>query len=90
MAGQVRFNPNTSTMEICNGSMWVPVGGVASITVSAEFTQIMEWARLEMQKNERIKKLVSESVTVADAYAAYEEAAQKLQVIMALSEKEAA
>ena len=88
MSGQVRFNTNTSRMEISDGQTWQPVGGLASISVSAEFNQIMDWARDEMQKSARIKQLAEESTAVADAYAAYEEAAHKLQVIMALAEKE--
>jgi hypothetical protein len=88
MAGQVRYNIQNNCMEVSNGSSWQQVGGVASLTVSAEFTQIMEWAKEEMARSVKIRQLADQSPTVADALAAYEIAAEKLAVIMALADKE--
>lgn len=88
MSGQMRFNPNTRSTEVSDGSSWRQVGGLASISVTDEFTKIMDWARAEMLRSERIRKLAEESVTVADALIAYEEAAEKLKVIATLADKE--
>jgi glycyl-tRNA synthetase alpha subunit len=88
MAGQVRWNTQYNYMEVSTGSGWQQIGGIASITVSAEFTMIMDWARKEMAKSYKIKTLADQSPTVADALAAYELAAEKLEVIMTLADKE--
>jgi hypothetical protein len=88
MAGQLRWNPQNNYMEVSNGGGWQQLGGVASLNVSAEFTQIMDWAREEMARSIKIKQLADQLPTVADALAAYELAAEKLAVIMALADKE--
>jgi hypothetical protein len=90
MAGQVRWNTQNNYMEVSNGSSWQQIGGIASINVSAEFTQIMDWAREEMTRSIKMKQLADQSPTVADALAAYELAAEKLAVIMTLADKELA
>lgn len=77
-----------NAIEVSTGYSWQPVSGPATISVSSEFTQIMEWARTEMQRTNRIKQMAAESVTVADALAAYELAAEKLQVIITLVEQD--
>ena len=88
MAGQLRYNTQTNCVEVSNGSSWQQLSGVASISASAEFMQIMDWAKGEMQKSARIKKLAEESVAVADALEAYELAGEKLKVIATLADKE--
>jgi glycyl-tRNA synthetase alpha subunit len=90
MAGQVRWNTQNNYMEVSNGSSWQQIGGIASINVSAEFTLIMEWARKEMAKSYKIKTLADQSPTVAAALADFELAAEKLEVIMTLADKELA
>lgn len=89
-AGQMRWNTQMNQMEVCNGASWQVVGGAAAVSTTAEFDMIIEWARGEMAKSDRIKKLAAESATVADALATLEDAAEKLQVIMALADKEIA
>jgi hypothetical protein len=77
-------------MEVSNGSSWQQIGGMANISVSAEFTLIMEWARKEMAKSIKMKALAAQSPTVAAALEDYELAADKLEVIMTLADKELA
>ena len=89
-AGQVRWNTQNNYMEVSNGSGWQQIGGVASISVSAEFTMIMDWARKEMAKSIKMKQMANQSPTVAAALADYELAAEKLAVIMTLADKELA
>lgn len=88
MAGQMRWNTFLQCAEVSDGSNWQQIGGVATVSVSAEFETIMAWAKEEMIKNLRIKRLAAESVTVAAALAQFNEASEQLQVIMALADKE--
>lgn len=39
-----------------------------------------------MAEESRIKELAKKNVTIADAYAAYEEAAEKLKVVLTLTD----
>lgn len=86
-AGQVRWNTVSNCMEVYNGASWQGIGGSAHISVSAEFTQIMEWAQAEMQRSERIRKLAEKSPTVADALAEFERAKDKLDIIATLADE---
>jgi hypothetical protein len=86
----MRWNTQNNCVEVSNGSGWQQIGGVASLNVSAEFKQIMEWAKEEMARSIKMKQLADQSPTVAAALADYELAAEKLAVIMTLADKELA
>ena len=86
----MRWNTQSNFMEVYNGSSWQQIGGMVNVSLTAEVETILKWAREEMHKSMQIKAMAAKSVTVADALAAYEDAASKLQVIMTLADKDLA
>lgn len=86
MTGMVRYNSNR--LEVYDGSSWQQVGGgTASISLNAEAIEILDWAKKRMAEESKIKRLAETSPTIADALATFEQAAEKLQVVIALCEE---
>ena len=87
-SGQLRYNTQTNCVEVSCGDIWQRFSGVTSISLSPEVDTVLAWAKQEMMKSHRIAEAAAKSVTVADALATFNDAAEKLQIIMALAEKE--
>lgn len=87
-SGQLRWNTQYGYLEVSSGDMWQKFKNTAAISLAPEVDDILAWAKQEMTKSKRIAEAATRSATVADALATYTDAAEKLQIIMALVEKE--
>lgn len=86
MMGMVRVNGQN--LEVYNGSAWMAIaGGYPMIDVSEHTKEILRWAEAKMHQEREIMKLVETNPTVADAYRTYQEAADKLTVVMKLTQE---
>ena len=86
MMGMVRVNGQN--LEVYNGSSWMMItGGYPMVDVSDQTKEILRWAEAKMNMEREIMKLVETNPTVADAYQTYQDAADKLTVVMKLSQE---
>ena len=85
-AGMVRYNG--SNFEVYDGSVWIGMNmGYTHIDVSGKTREILQWAEAKMHQEREIMQLVETNPTVADAYRTYQEAADKLTVVMKLTQE---
>ena len=85
-AGMVRYNG--SNFEVYDGSVWIGMNmGYTHIDVSGKTREILQWAEAKMHQEREIMQLVETNPTVADAYNTYKEAADKLAVVMKLTQE---
>ena len=88
--GNVRFNTSTQCLETYDGNNWVAIHGPhmgASVGLTARAQAILVHAEKQMMQDEKFNRLAKDNVTIADALAAYREAAEKLQVVISLCEE---
>jgi hypothetical protein len=84
-SGQVRFNG--TNMEVYDGGMWTQIQmSYPTISLNGSAIAALEWASKKMADEARIKDLAKHNVTIADALAAYELAAEKLKVVLTLTD----
>ena len=86
-AGQVRFNPNTRSMEVYDGASWVMLASSAQVNLSPSAEEILRWGRAKMEEEQKIQELAKRNVTVADALAKFKQAEEQLMVVLALTEE---
>ena len=86
MTGMVRYVNNR--LEVYDGSSWLQVGGgTASVSLTGDAIEILDWAKKRMVEESKIKQLAKTNPTIADALATFEQAAEKLQVVISLCEE---
>ena len=86
-AGMVRFNNNR--FEVYDGAGWqIITMNSAHMDVSNKTREILRWAEAKMNQEREIMRLVESNPTVADAYQTYQDAADRLAVVMTLVKEE--
>ena len=58
-AGMLRWNTNTSAIEVYNGIAWFPINTDASVNLTPIAQQAMTWAIDKMKEEERLKDLMA-------------------------------
>lgn len=80
---------NNSYIEVFTGSGWQMISNITtSISMSHRAQEIMNWADEKMKTEQDIMKVIETNPTVADAYATYKNAEEKLVMVMTLSQEE--
>lgn len=70
-SGMMRWNPNMNCVEVNDGSMWKQMGtSYATITLDSEAESILNWARLEREKQRLREKRIQENPALKKAYEA--------------------
>ncbi len=80
-AGMPRWNHARSCMEVFDGNMWVTLGGQASVGLTPEAVEILDWAKAKKAQEQRIKELADEHPGIRDLK-------EKLDIMIALVEKD--
>ena len=86
-AGQVRFNPNTRSMEVYDGASWVMLSSSAQVQLSPSAEEILRWGRQKMLEEEKFKAMAKDNATVADALETFKKAEEQLKMVVALTEE---
>jgi hypothetical protein len=86
MTGMVRLNG--SQAEVFDGNSWQMIGAYGEVSLSQTAIQALDWCQRKMIEEAKIKELAEKSPTVADAFAAYNDARSKLEMVLTLSDKE--
>jgi hypothetical protein len=77
-AGMVRWNGNTNSLEIYDGSNWMILSNsVASVGLTPEAVSLLEWAREKRNEEVKIKAL-------ADKHPGIKDLKEKLDIMLAL------
>jgi len=85
--GAVRFN--NARFETWDGRYWTQVhGAYSSISLTPEAVEAIGWVREKIEMEKHIEKLAQDNEAVADALATAKESLDRLQVIVALTDKD--
>ena len=81
-AGQVRYNTNSSNMEVWDGVSWKEINGnYVSIGLSSEAESLLDWARTKRDEDIKFKSLIESHPGIQDLK-------EKLDILVALVTKE--
>lgn len=84
--GMIRMNGNHC--EVYNGSNWIAFGSSAEVSLSQQAIAALDWCQRKMIEEAKIQELAKKSPTIADAFASYNEARSKLEMILTLADAE--
>lgn len=85
LIGQVRYNGSSQNLEVYDGNSWLIMNSMyPTVELSPEVQSIINWARMKMAEELRIKELAAKHPTVADALEAVKKAEEQVRVVAAL------
>lgn len=85
LVGQVRYNGSSQNFEVYDGSTWLMMSSsYPTVELSGEVQSIINWARMKMAEEARIKELAAKHPSVADALEAVKQAEEQVKVVAAL------
>jgi hypothetical protein len=85
MTGMIRLNG--SNYEVFDGSTWMQFGSYASVSLNQSAISALDWCQRKMIEEAKIKELAAKNPTVADAFAAYNDAKSKLEMVLTLTDQ---
>lgn len=86
MTGMIRMNGQQP--EVFDGNTWQIIGAYGDVSLSQQAIQALDWCQRKMIEEAKIKELAEKSPTVADAFAAYTDAKNKLELVLTLTDQE--
>ena len=81
-AGMLRYH--NQQVQVYDGASWLTMSSTASVGLSAEAEEIMNWAREKMQQEREARAMALDYPAVADALGAVREAQEQLRTVVAL------
>jgi len=81
-AGMMRYH--NQQVQVYDGSSWLAMSSTASVGLSSEAEEIMNWAREKMRAEREARAMAEQYPAVADALNAVWESEQQLKTIVAL------
>lgn len=82
-AGMVRYINNN--LEVYDGNSWLIMqSSYPQIELTGDVQSVINWAKMKMAEEERIRQLAAKHPTVADALAAVKQAEEQVRVVAAL------
>lgn len=86
-AGMVRYLNNN--LEIYDGSNWMIMqSSYPQVELSGDVQTVINWARVKMAEEARVRELAAKHPSVADALTAVERAEEQVRIVAALVETE--
>jgi hypothetical protein len=81
--GNVRYNPNSQNIEICDGNSWQIMNtSYATVELDYEARELLDWAREKRNEDLKLKELLEKHPAVRDLK-------EKLDVTVALVTEQA-
>lgn len=84
-AGMMRYNGNTSCVEIYDGSYWQAVSNFDEIGLTPQANEILDWAKKKMQEEKLRTTLANTHPAVSAALENLKRAEEQLQATIHLS-----
>ena len=82
--GMMRWNPTSNGIEVWDGSAWVNVTSTAEVSLSREAEELLDWAKKQKARSEKLERLAEDNVTLQDALDRYKNAEEALRIVEAL------
>jgi hypothetical protein len=84
-AGMVRYNGNSTNLEVYDGGSWMSLtGAYPMIELDGDILGVVNWAKEKMNKEAKLQELAQQNKTVADALEAVEKAQEQLDIVAKL------
>lgn len=80
-SGALRYNTMSQTIEVNDGYSWYPVGRSVELSISTDLDRVINWARIKMDEEERIRQKAALFPTIRDALDELNKAKDKLEVL---------
>jgi hypothetical protein len=78
MVGQLRYNPNTTNIEVYDGNSWLQMGtSYASVGLTMSAEEAIDWVIKKQQEERELDELCKQHPALQEAY-------ERLQIIKAL------
>ena len=85
LVGQVRYNGSSQCMEVYDGSVWLTMASsFPTVELTPDVQSVLNWARMKMAEEARIKNLAEKHPGVAEALQAVEHAQEQVRIVAAL------
>ena len=85
--GAMRFN--NARIEVWDGNYWTQMHGLyGSVSLTPDAVEAINWVRAKIEMERQLEQLAKESPAVADAMATVAQSLERLQVVVALANKE--
>lgn len=86
--GNLRLNPSTQNIEVFDGNTWLTMGAsYAQIELTPEVNEILDWAKLERQRQREYAELAKKHPAIADAMESVKDAELKLRELAILCQE---
>jgi hypothetical protein len=85
MTGDMRYDLDAQTIKVFDGQNWQSLyGGTATVNLTDEAQQLLEWARAKQDEEQRIIKLAASNPALKDAIDALQRAEEQVKIVAAL------
>ena len=85
LIGQVRYNGSSQNLEVYDGNSWIMMASTyPTVELSGEVQAVLNWARIKMAEESRMRKLAAKHPSVADALQAVAQAEEQVKIVAAL------
>lgn len=85
LVGQLRYNGSSQNMEVYDGTTWLTMqSSYPTVELNGEVQSIINWARMKMAEEARIKELAAKHPSVSDALEAVKQAEEQVKIVAAL------
>ena len=82
VTGQIRWNGSDKNFEVCDTyGTWLKIDNTVELMCSAEYIEVMEWAKKKIKEEKELEKL-------AALYPAVKDLKEKLDITLALVKEE--
>ncbi len=71
-AGQLRYNPGNSCVEVYDGSSWFTFSGHAEVSLTPQAQKIMEWAEAKMAAEEKLADMLERHPGLKESWERFE------------------
>jgi hypothetical protein len=85
-AGSVRYNGNTSSLEVYDGNSWLTLNNNvgASIELDESVTEIIQWAKQKKDEEVELEKLAISNAAIIDLVYDLNETKDKIKMVQIL------
>jgi hypothetical protein len=87
-AGMVRFNTNSSSLEVYDGNSWLNIETHATVSLRNDSELALGWALKQMRRMEELERLAQTKPAIADALANLRKAEEQLRIVEILCKEE--
>ncbi len=85
LVGQVRYNGSSQNLEVYDGTSWLMMASsYPTIELSPDVQSVLNWAKMKMAEEARIRELAAKHPAVAEALRAVEQAEEQVRIVAAL------